>query len=104
MSIISLGNTSGVAGLPIAQMKGSEADRAVGEVGIQRRQLHHEHQAAVAAGVGEPDGEDFATSDRDADGRRLWKDRLLPDGNALHDSPRGKDPTQQSGNLLDLSG
>ena len=28
----------------------------------------------AAAGIGETDGEDHETSERDADGRRLWED------------------------------
>ncbi len=104
MSIVSLGNTTGVAGLPPAQAKGAEADRVAAEVGVQRRQLHGERRAAAAAGVDEPDGEDFAASDRDADGRRSWKDRPLPDENAPHHSPRSNDPTRRSGNLLDVNG
>jgi len=102
MSIGPLGNATGVAGLPIAQTHGSEIDRTAGEAGLQRRRVDMEHRATAAAGVGEPDAEDFAASDRDADGRRPWTDRPLPDEKPPLDLPQNKDSAQQSGNLLDV--
>ncbi len=54
-------------------------ERAHGEVGAQRRRVYHERKAEAAAGVGQPDGEDHETADRDADGRRPWEDRPAPE-------------------------
>jgi hypothetical protein len=105
MSIGPSVGAASVAGTPLAQAKGSEAERAHGEVGAQHRRVYHERKAEAAAGVGEPDGEDHETADRDADGRRLWEDRPAAEANdASRDTPRGKDPSRQSGNLLDLDG
>ena len=50
-------------------------ERAQEEVGAERRQVYHEQEAEAAAGVGEPDGEDHETAERDADGRRPWEDQ-----------------------------
>jgi hypothetical protein len=87
MSIGPLGAATGAVGSPLTQTKGSEIDRAHGEVGAQRRRVYHEQKAEAAAGVGEPDLEDHEAADRDADGRRPWED-----------------PSRERGNLLDLNG
>jgi hypothetical protein len=105
MSIGPLGIAASTAGTPLAQTKGSAVERAHEEVGAERRQVYHEKKAAAAAGVGEPDGEDHETTDRDADGRRPWEEppeKQTPP--AASDSRQSKDPSQQSGNLLDLTG
>ena len=105
MNINPLGGAANVAGTPLAQAKGSDVERARGEVGAQRRQVYHERKAEAAAGVGEPDGEDHETADRDADGRRPWEARPASERNDVSsDPPRSKDPLRQSGNLLDLNG
>jgi hypothetical protein len=104
MSIGPLGAAS-AAGSPLAQTKGAEVERAQQEVGAQRRRVYHGRQAEAAAGVGEPDGEDHETAERDADGRRPWEDQPEPpDNGAVPDTTQSKDPSQQSGNLLDLTG
>jgi hypothetical protein len=105
MSIGPLGGAASVAGTPLAQAKGSDVERAHGEVGAQRRRVYHGQKAEAAAGVGQPDGEDHETADRDADGRRPWEDQPAPEENAASQGvPRSKDPSRQSGNLLDLNG
>lgn len=105
MSIGPLQITASAAGSPLAQTKGADAERAQKAVGAQRRQVYHEEQAEAAAGVGEPDGEDHDTHDRTADGRRPWEDHPEPERSAAKPSVRqSKDPSQQSGNLLDLTG
>jgi hypothetical protein len=105
MNINPLGGAASAAGTPLAQTKGSGVERAHQEVGARRRQVYHERKAEAAAGVGEPDGEDHETADRDADGRRPWEDRPASEKNdASPDPPRSKDPSRQSGNLLDLNG
>ena len=75
-----------MAGSPLAQAKGADVERAHREVGAQRRQVYHERKAEAAAGVGEPDGEDHETADRNADGRRPWEEQPEPEQN---NSPRG---------------
>jgi hypothetical protein len=105
MNINPTGIAAGVAGSPLAQTKGSEVERAHEEVGAQRRTVYHEKKAEAAAGVGEPDGEDHQTAQRDADGRSPWKDPSEPATDLGPARTRqSKDPSQQSGNLLDLTG
>lgn len=104
MSIGPLGAAS-AAGLPLAQTRGAAAERAQEELGAQRRQVYHKQKAEAADGVGEPDGEDHETAQRDADGRRPWEDQ--PEREQSDGGPvirQSKDPSQQSGKLLDLTG
>jgi hypothetical protein len=55
--------------------------------------------------VGEPDGEDHEAAERDGDGRRSWEDQPEPETDAGSPGPQqSKDASQQSGNLLDLTG
>jgi hypothetical protein len=114
---MSVGLTSGLigsaAGAPLAQARGSELDRAAHEAANQQRQVAGDAHAESAAGIGET-GEDQATSDRDADGRRLWERRRkastpaaaseAPSPAAASELPPARDPTGESGSLLDLSG
>lgn len=108
MSVGSLGGiAASVAGSPLAQTKGSEVDRAQQDFGAQQRQVQNDVKAESAAGIGETDGQDHQTADRDADGRRPWE--VPPQGNPLdanapHDTPHSKDASGQSGTQLDLSG
>ena len=111
MSIGPLGGLGGsAAGSPLSQAKGSDVERAQQETGAQQRRVQGEKKAEKAAGIGETDGEDHETADRDADGRRLWeKSPEVPKaddqaGSAGADPPQSKDVSGQTGNLLDLSG
>jgi hypothetical protein len=105
MSIGPTGMAASAAGTPLAQKKGSAIERAGEEVGAQRRQVYHDQKAEAAAGVGEPDGENHETAERDGDGRRPWED---PPGSKTAagrpDARHSKDPLRESGNLLDLTG
>ncbi|HUY93106.1 MAG TPA: hypothetical protein VMV10_30530 [Pirellulales bacterium] len=109
MSIGPLGPIISAAGSSLAQSKGSELERTQNEVAGQQRQTEVGRQAESAAGIGAADGENHETSERDADGRRLWEAPLDPknagDANAAGgpEPPRAKDPTGQSGGHLDLS-
>ena len=112
MSIGPSGGVAGsVAGSPLAQTKGAESERAQQDAGSQQRRIESDQKADSAAGIGETDGEDHETADRDADGRRLWEPPP-EDGDAEQteeqSDPSGqrqsKDASGQSGNLLDLSG
>ncbi len=105
MSIGPLGTAASAAGSPLTQMKGTEVERAQGEVGAGRRQGYYDQKATAADGVGEPDGEDHETAERDGDGRRELEDQ--PEGEGPAGTARlrqSKDPTEQSGNLLDVTG
>ena len=105
MSIGPVGTAVSAAGSPLAQMKGAEVERAREEVGAGRRQVYYDEMAEAAAGVGEPDGEDHETSERDGDGQRAWEDQPEPESHTGSPGIRqSKDPTHQSGNLLDLTG
>jgi hypothetical protein len=106
MSVGPLGGVAGsVAGSPLAQTQGSELERAAQDTAGQARQTDGQQQAESAAGIGEADGEDHETAERDADGRRLWE--RLPEAKQNPGppaQPESRDATGQSGNLLDLSG
>ena len=111
MSVGSFGGVAGsAAGAPLAQTKGSEIDRQQQDAGAQQRRVQGQLKAEMAAGIGQADGEDHQTGERDADGRRLWeRSAQKPDDSPADDSvvgeqPHCPDPTGQSGNLLDLSG
>ena len=108
MSIGLLSNIGGsAAGAPFAQLRGSDVDRAQQESSAQELRAEGDLNAEEAAGVGQTDGEDHETADRDADGRLPWQ---LPnrqgqqDFDGLHQHAGTKDPSGQSGNALDLSG
>ena len=115
---MSIGPMGGIgasaAGAPLSQTKGSEAERAAQESTGQQRSVESEKNAESAAGIGET-SEDQESSDRDADGRRLWELKEQ-DGEAEQDddvmeteehapTPRQvKDVHGESGNELDLTG
>jgi hypothetical protein len=109
MSIGFLSNIGGsVAGTSLAQLRGSDADRAQQESNARELRVQSDQKAELAAGVGQADGDDHQTAERDADGRQFWRLRNRPGqqeatGNPPQES-RSIDPTGQSGNMLDLSG
>ena len=106
MSIGSLGIIGSVAATPASQSKAG-VEKAQEGGAAQERHAHSQASAENAAGIGTTDGT-TQTSDRDADGRRLWEappearkeDERAPD-EPLH---QAIDPTGQSGSSLDLSG
>jgi hypothetical protein len=108
MSIGPLGGVNvSAAGAPLAQTKSSDVERTSQDVGAQNRNTVYERKAEAAAGIGETDGEDHQTNERDADGRRLWE--LPPDKqkNTAEDATdhlQSRDVSGESGNLLDLTG
>jgi hypothetical protein len=105
MNINPLGIPAAAAGSPLAQTKGPALERAQQEVDATRRTVYHEEKADAAAGVGQPDGEDHQSDQCDGDGRRPWEDQSAPDRKAgMPRARQSKDPSQQSGNLLDLTG
>lgn len=114
MSIGPLGGILGsAAGAPLSQTQGSESERTRSDNATQARQADADKKAEQTAGVGQTQ-EDQATSDRDADGRRLWeapeeKSKDDQEEQAVADSEaptpkKSKDPTGASGSSLDLLG
>ncbi len=111
---MSVGPFSGVvgsaAGAPLPQQTSSESERA-SEARSQERKAETDQQADKAAGIGQTD-EDQQSSDRDADGRRLWESpagggeqqEAEQGGQAADDRPRPKDPSGECGYGLDLTG
>jgi len=109
MSIGLLSNIGGsVAGTSLAQLRGSDADRAQQDRSTAELRAQGDLKAELAAGVGQTDGDDHQTADRDADGRQLWqfsRGEGQPDSSAAPPcEPRAQDPTGQSGSMLDVSG
>ena len=109
MSIGPLSHVGVAAGTPLAQSKGSEVQRAGHDVAHQERQVDMVRKAENAAGVGATEGEETETSDRDADGRRLWQaprgdGQRLADDASTSEEHRVMDPSGRSGTQLDLAG
>lgn len=108
MSVGPLGGVhTSAAGVPYAQAKGPDVERTEHETVSQQRHVKSERLADAAAGIGET-GEDSETSERDADGRRLWeeqagKQRHEEAGPDERQEKHSKDATGESGNQLDLS-
>ena len=107
---MSVGPTTFAASLAatsLNQARGSETERVQHEVSIKERQAEGDRKAENAAGVGTTESEE-GVSERDADGRRLWERPPTPKGTSDDELPpadgRLKDPTGQSGSLLDLMG
>jgi hypothetical protein len=109
MSIGFVGGIAGAAaGAPLAQVKGTESERAQQAAATQAFHVEGEQKAETAAGIGETDGQEHQTAERDADGRRPWtitppKAKAAPTDDQ-DQPPQSKDPPGQSGSLLDLSG
>jgi len=105
----SAGIRSSLASSTLAQTLGPEVTRSQQALNTQQRRDQSDTKATKAAGVGEADGEDHRTADRDADGRRLWKKSSSAE-NHTEDVPQK--PEQQNarnfrgacGNIIDLSG
>lgn len=102
MTVGPMGNTAGLSG--------SQNDAA-----SALRRTNSDQKAQRAEGLGATDA-DKETSDRDADGRRLWErtqestdeavqEEASTDEENADGSPRqSKDATGESGGLLDLTG
>ena len=109
MSVGPVGGLAGsVAGTPLAQTAGSEVERAQQATSNQERLVQTELRAQRAGGIGEADGDDHETADRDADGRRPWETAPATPQAGPPQSPaeasQSKDASRQSGNLVDLTG
>src|SRR5690242_14062734 len=113
MSIGSLGGVVGsAAGTSLSQTAGSETERTQKDASASNRQVEAQEHAENAAGIGHTE-QDQESSERDADGRRLWEGPAKKKTNtsdqsssadAAAESKLSKDPTGQSGTKLDLTG
>jgi hypothetical protein len=96
------------AGAPLSQTSGSEAERSQRDSAVQQRQTDTDARAEKAAGIGTTE-QDQETTERDADGRRLWealpeKETAAADQPSAASQRQSKDTTGLSGNHLDLTG
>jgi len=103
------GIVTSAAGAPLSQTAGSETERVQKDALHQQRQTDSSQQAETAAGIGQTD-EDQQSSERDADGRRLWESPGKPQKPAAKEETtatvarQSKDASGQSGTQLDLTG
>jgi hypothetical protein len=110
MSIGVLGGIAGsAAGVPSSQAAGGEAERVQKDGLARERQVETSKRAESAGGIGQTE-RDQASSERDADGRRLWEGRsdAGPEETtaeaAIIPPRQSKDASGQCGNQLDLTG
>lgn len=111
MSMVPLsGLLSSAAGTALSQTSGSDTDRAQKESLTQIRGIEAEQHAERSAGIGQTE-QDQESSERDADGRRLWeapvdakKKNVVPASDGAAETRQSKDATGQSGTKLDLMG
>jgi hypothetical protein len=110
MSLLPLGGiVTSAAGAPLQQTVGSESERTQRDTGVQQRQVDANDRAEQAAGIGTTE-EDQETSERDADGRRLWegpaekKKEAKPTAAGAAEPRQSKDASGLSGTNLDLTG
>ncbi len=108
MQLGPLGNiAASAAGAPLAQTKGAELDRTHQDSASHQRRVQTEQKAEDAAGIGQTDGEEHQTDERDADGRLPWEIPNRPQQSPEEPasaSSRPKDPTGETGAQLDLLG
>jgi len=104
------GMLSSAAGVSLSQSAGSETERTQKDASTQSRVAEADRKAAESAGIGQTQ-QDQESSERDADGRRLWegppeagKKPAASAADAEAHSRQSKDPTGQSGTQLDLTG
>lgn len=113
MSMVPLGGLVGsAAGAPLSQTGGSETERTQKEELAQFREIEANQRSEKSAGIGQTE-QDQESSERDADGRRLWEaphkkgkaERGQEEADEAEASVRqSKDPSGQSGTKLDLTG
>jgi hypothetical protein len=109
MTMLPIGGlVSSAAGVPLSQSAG-ETERTQKESQSQSRQIDVSQRAERAAGIGQTE-EDQESSERDADGRRLWEapaqqgSETQPENATEAAHRQSKDASGQSGTRLDLMG
>lgn len=103
---MSIGPTTFAASLAsLSQARGNEIEHTQHDTAAKERRIASDEHAESAAGVGTTEG-DEAAGDRDADGRKLWERPPKSKHAEAADEEQTvtKDPSGQSGTLLDLSG
>src|SRR4029079_19434868 len=110
MSMGPLGGVVGsAAGTSLSQTAGSETERSQRDTAAQHRQLAGAERSERASGIGQTE-QDQESSERDADGRRLWEAPGKRKNDEKNDAPaddtaaqakQSKDPSGQSGTKLD---
>jgi hypothetical protein len=110
MSVGSLGIFGSIAATPAAQ-RGADAERVQQDTVRQQGESKSDLQAEKAAGIGETDGDEHDTNERDADGRRPWetaaRDKKANADEKIESTPQvrqSKDATGDTGGQLDLTG
>ena len=108
MSVGPLGGIIGsAAGSPLSQTQGAATERAKQDSAAQERGVEADLKTEKASGIGQTE-EDQGTSERDADGRRLWESSAGKSGeeNSEEDSPQAtrKPSSGDTGGQLDLIG
>ncbi|HEX3602254.1 MAG TPA: hypothetical protein VHU84_19025 [Lacipirellulaceae bacterium] len=112
MSMVPLGGLlSSTAGTALSQTSGSDTERTQKDALAQRRGADASQHAEQSAGIGQTE-QDQQSSERDADGRRLWENptgakkaaKTTAEAEAEAEARQSKDPTGQSGTKLDLTG
>jgi hypothetical protein len=112
---VAVSTSAAAAGTGLAQASGQETARAVQDVFVQQRSLEAAQQTEDAQGIGQTDGEDNRSNERDGDGRTPWMlgrrapastdeqeaDQAATDEDTLADLLAGGD---EPGSHLDLSG
>lgn len=106
MSIGSLGGVSSLAASP-AMQRTSDTEKTQAATTEKSRVDSAAEYAEQAAGIGETK-EESESSDRDADGRRIWEIHEKAKQDAAETEavppPKAKDPTGAAGGSLDLTG
>jgi hypothetical protein len=102
-----MGMAGSVAGSQLPQSRGTEAERTQQDASVQKHEAQGEKNAESASEVGET-AEDQESSERDADGRRLWEKATQTDGSNDDadeaQTPRSRDASGERGGKLDLCG
>jgi hypothetical protein len=109
MTIGSLGGVSSLAASPTTQ-RTSDTEKTQAATSDKGRADSAAEYAEQAAGIGET-REESESSDRDADGRRLWEfgekkkeEEAAAEASESAPLPQAKDPSGSSGSNLDLTG
>lgn len=109
MSMVPLGGLlSSTAGTALSQSSGSETERSQKDTLTQSRGIDADLHAERSSGIGQTE-QDQQSSERDADGRRLWENPVAAKKAAAHaaeaevEARQSKDATGQSGTQLDLT-
>lgn len=104
MSMGPLGGIVGsAAGSPLSQTKGATEERAARDSAAKETADELDLRAEKSSGIGQTEG-DTETSDRDADGRRLWErtDHNPKESEESDEAPDDGAPDGADDNRLDL--